>query len=107
MTKLVPYIKNPEGQKRAREYATPILIPKHQARPWQVPFRVWKERYNYFIKSIFDNLQAVLTRNGSVGVDWVGVRYRLERYLYETSYSRYKSFYLLSGPREGPEALAL
>ena len=92
--KLVPYVN--EQTKKSMPVLPPI--PRHQSKPWRVHFLVWRERYDYFITCILRNLQAAMV-HPSVIYDWNQVRYRLERYLYETSSNRNKSYYLLAGPR--------
>ena len=68
--------------------------------PWLVPFSVWRARYAYFVDCIQENLRTCLTSGPSpLTYDWSGMRRDLERYLYSTGHSRFRSFTLLSGPR--------
>jgi hypothetical protein len=76
--------------------------PKRPLQPGLVPFRVWQERYAYFVDCVLENLRTALDGAATAAglrFDWVGMRGALERYLYDTGHSRFASFRLLSGPR--------
>jgi hypothetical protein len=63
--------------------------------PWLVPFREWCVRYAYFIDSIMACIHARLSRTQGVrDVDWAGMYAALNRHLYRTSASRYRTFVL-------------
>ena len=95
--KLVPYERS---KKRDKDKDIMPPIPLHHPKPWQVHFVVWCDRYEYFVTSILNNLHTAMVHQGSAVVyDWFEVRDGLERYLYETSFNRNRSYYLLSGPR--------
>jgi hypothetical protein len=72
-------------------------VPKTPTQPGVLAFPVWQERYAYFVDCVLDNLRTALASSGTIDV--VGMRRDLERYLYDTGYSRFRSFRLLSGPR--------
>ena len=85
--------------------------------PWMVPFPVWQDRYGYFVDCVLENLRCSLAHVPSlvqnsvshpvppgtvVEFDWDAMRRSLERYLYRTGHSRFRSFCYLGGPRNGP-----
>jgi len=88
----------------SREAAGPL--PPRLTQPWLVPFLVWRENYAYFVDRVCENIRVGLSGSRLSGstFDWVGVRADLERYLYDTGHSRFRTFYLLSGPRPPSEA---
>ncbi len=71
--------------------------------PWLVPFRVWRERYAYFVDCMLGNIMTSLRNSlppaGGTTFDRPGMRNALEHYLYRTSHNRFKSFVQLGGPR--------
>lgn len=87
---LTPY---PTAETTSTSHTCDVLVPRCPTQPWMVPFPVWCERYRYYVDRVFDNLKFVLTRPGAVAsFDWDAVYVRLERYLYLTGQSRFKSF---------------
>ncbi len=63
--------------------------------PWVVPFQEWCVRYAYFVDAIMACLKARLAHiQDPRTVNLEGMRYGLQRHLYRTSVSRYRSFTL-------------
>ena len=87
------------------EHMAIAIVPATPTQPTQpglVPFRVWRERYAYFVDCVLENVRTAIdgpSTAAAVQFDWPGVRCDLEKYLYATGHSRFRSFYLLSGPR--------
>jgi hypothetical protein len=89
------------SQTQTQTQTLPAMPPTPTPRltqPWLVPFRVWRERYAYFVDCILGNILTSLShslassQNSSTTFDRAGMRSDLERYLYRTSSSRFKSF---------------
>lgn len=57
--------------------------------PWVVPFPVWCEEYAYYVDCVLTNLKTSMSHLGPF--DWSRMRRDLERYLYDTGFSRFKS----------------
>lgn len=74
--------------------------PPRITQPGLVRFETWCEAYEYYIDSIFNNVQAFLmesTCNGNPGTadatyDWRKMHVLLRAYLYSCSSNRYKSY---------------
>jgi hypothetical protein len=61
-----------------------------------VPYGEWCERYEYFVGAIMACIHARLCHiHDARVVDWDGMYSALQRHLYRTSASRYRSFVLL------------
>ena len=88
----------PEPAGSDRPPPTPRVV-----QPWLVPFRVWRDRYAYFVDCMLGNIMTSLRNSlpaaGGTTFDRPGMRHALEHYLYRTSHNRFKSFVQLGGPR--------
>jgi hypothetical protein len=60
-----------------------------------MPKSAWLEKYEYFINCIWNCICHFIERHGGTINDYVGMRYRLEMYLYKTCINKYYSYILL------------
>ena len=105
------FLKRPDADERRveRERAASdlararALTPKVRHQPGVLAFDVWREKYSYFIDCIWENMVFRLGGGNSGqgpsrlanSLDWDGMRISLERYLYATSSTRFKSFKII------------
>lgn len=69
------------------------LLQPQVLQPGTLSFRQWLSRYDYFTRCMFAMAKHRFEASQGLLVwDWAGLQQRLERFVYRTSSSRYRSF---------------